>query len=373
MAETVRAETGPGPMGRIVAVANLKGGSGKSTLAVNLACLAARDHAPVLLVDADPQGTAAAWLDPGELPEGLGVETLPITDDPATWAGRLFSAAHAHARIVIDLPPQLGPGIEAALGLVDALVIPVTPSAIDLRATAKTLRRLKVTQRARGGRPVCLLVPNRVDQRTAAGRAIQQALRDLDFNVAPPVGQRASHAMAFAARQWIGAHSPGSPALREMAAVAAELEALLDAAPANDYTPESDYCLTEAQLISSEELVATHALRPKHEDNAAARRRAADAASLPNGFAHARTVETSAAATEDAAQSLQVGWLARLIARVRCLSRPHTGRAPAHRPSEIRNAEPGARTAAARPSATETAAQAEAPTPSAAVVAQRTA
>ena len=326
MTGPVRAEPGPGPMGRIVAVANLKGGTGKSTLAVNLACLAARGHAPVLLVDADPQGTAAAWLDPGELPDGLDVAALPVTDDPSAWADRLFAAAHAHARIVIDMPPQLGPGIEAALGLVDALVIPVTPSAIDLRATAKTLRRLKDVQRARDGRPACLLVPNRVDQRTAVGRAIQQALRDLDFNVAPPIGQRASHAMAFAARQWIGAHAPGSPALREMAAVAARLEALLEAAPANDYNVSSEYRLGEDELISSDDLVVTEAFRPTDEDQAAvARRRAVDAAPLPACLAHAGTFEASAAATKDAARAPRVGWLASLFASVRLLGRPHTG------------------------------------------------
>ena len=325
MAEIVRGEPGPGSMGRIVAVANLKGGTGKSTLAVNLACLAARGHPPVLLVDADPQGTAAAWLDPGELPEGLDVESLPVTDDPAAWADRLYAAVHGYARIVIDLPPQLGPGIEAALGLVDALVIPVTPSAIDLRATAKTLRRLKAVQRARDGRPACLLVPNRVDQRTAVGRAIQQALRDLDFDVAPPVAQRASHATAFAARQWIGSHAPGSPALREMAAVSARLEALLEAVPANDYNVSSEYRLSEDELISSNDLVVTEACRPMDEDPAAARRRAVDAAPLPGGLAHAGTVEAGRAATVDAAQGHRVGWLASFFASVRFLGRPHSG------------------------------------------------
>jgi chromosome partitioning protein len=326
MDETVQAEPGAESTGRIVAVANLKGGTGKSTLAVNLACLAARGHPPVLLVDADPQGTAAAWLDPGELPEGLAVESLPVTVDPSVWADRLFAAAHRYARIVIDLPPQLGPGIEAALGLVDALVIPVTPSAIDLRATAKTLRRLKAAQRARDGRPACLLVPNRVDQRTAVGRAIQQALRDLDFDVAPPISQRASHAMAFAARQWIGAHAPASPALREMAAVAAKLEALLEATPANDYCVSSDYRLSEDELISRDDLVVAAAVRPTDEEHAAAaRRREVDAAPLPGGIALAGAVEASAAATGGAAHSRRVGWLASLFASVRLLGRPHTG------------------------------------------------
>ncbi len=328
MAEPVRAEPGSGAMGRLVAIANLKGGTGKSTLAVNLACFAARGHPPVLLVDADPQGTAAAWLDAGELPDGLAVESLCVADDPAAWADRLFAAAHGHARVVIDLPPQLGPQIDAALGLVDALVIPVTPSAIDLRATAKTLRRLKAVQRAREGRPVCLLVPNRVDQRTAVGRAIQQALRDLDFDVAPPIAQRASHAMAFAARQWIGAHAPGSPASREMAAVAAKLEALLGAAPANDYTVSSDYRLGEDELVSSDDLAvaAAAAVRPTDEPHVAtAGTEAVDAAPLTGALVHRGKCAASSATTTDAVRGRRAGWFSSLFAGVRLLGRPHTG------------------------------------------------
>ncbi len=226
-------------MGWIIAVTNLKGGTGKSTLAVNLACLAATSGQRTLLVDADPQGTAAAWLDGGDgsRPEALAVEAMPLAGDPDAWADHVFALAARYARTVIDMPPQLDPGTAAAFYLADAVVIPVTPSAIDLRATAKTLQRVHRVQRSRGRRPACLLVPNRVDQRTAMGRTLQGALRDLDVQVAPPISQRSGHTTAFAARRWIGAHAPGTPAFREMAAVAADLDKLLAACPANDYQP----------------------------------------------------------------------------------------------------------------------------------------
>ena len=54
---------------RIIAVGNLKGGTGKSTVAVNLACRLA-ERQSVTLIDADPQGTAAAWLQAGRA-EGM--------------------------------------------------------------------------------------------------------------------------------------------------------------------------------------------------------------------------------------------------------------------------------------------------------------
>ena len=64
-------------MGKIIAVGNLKGGTGKSTIAVNLACRLAETERSVLLIDADPQGTAAAWLRNGP-PPGLSLVSLPV-------------------------------------------------------------------------------------------------------------------------------------------------------------------------------------------------------------------------------------------------------------------------------------------------------
>ena len=52
-------------MPKVVAVLNQKGGSGKTTIATNLACALQADGDSVLLVDADPQGSARG-LERGE-------------------------------------------------------------------------------------------------------------------------------------------------------------------------------------------------------------------------------------------------------------------------------------------------------------------
>lgn len=201
----------------IIALANLKGGVGKSTLAVNLAGVFAPN---VALIDADPQATATAWGETGKLP--FTVTEAPLTGDNVTpWLKKALALAEESGTLIIDLPPMLGDATAAALAICDLAVIPVSPSGADLRATNRALDLIRDARDARAGpKPRALLVPSKVDRRTAAGAEIEAVLHDYGEPVGPSVSQRIAHADAFTAGEWIGTYAPGSAAHTEIKTLA---------------------------------------------------------------------------------------------------------------------------------------------------------
>ena len=204
-------------LGSIIAVANLKGGVGKSTIAVNLACELAVNQT-VVVVDADAQETATAWASHGKL--GVAVEPMPLDSglDAASWVEGVLNIEADH--IVIDCPPHVGPATYAAVGIADIVLVPVTPSGADLVAASPALDLLsEVKQARRDGGPLCMLVPTKVDRRTAAGREIEAALAQFDQPVAPSIGQRTAFVDSFGAGVWIGRFAPRSPAREEIHAL----------------------------------------------------------------------------------------------------------------------------------------------------------
>src|SRR5512135_2060848 len=84
-----------------ISVVNVKGGVGKTTTAVYLAALLA-DTGPVLLVDADPQATAAEWLEETPL---AGVQVVEAPSE--RLVARAVELA-GPATVLIDTPPGGG-------------------------------------------------------------------------------------------------------------------------------------------------------------------------------------------------------------------------------------------------------------------------
>lgn len=204
----------------VVAIGGLKGGVGKSSLAVNVASALVRKRRTILL-DLDDQGTATAWAEAGRLP--VAVRSVPTEDvDVREVVQAVVAATREADLVVLDLPPRSSAVLSAVLALADLLVVPVTPSGADLAATGKVLELLRQARKLHGAnRPRCLLVPSRVDRRTAAGKEIEGVLHELGEPVGPAIGQRSAVADAFGAGAWIGQFAPRSPAHDEVEVLAA--------------------------------------------------------------------------------------------------------------------------------------------------------
>jgi chromosome partitioning protein len=112
----------------------LKGGVGKTTMAVYLAAVAARGRRAVTVVDADPQGSAAIWL------EGWPLDGVEVLEAPSE---RLLRKALGHdddgSVLIVDTPPAHERLTSAALAQADVVVVPTRIGGVEGARLTSTL------------------------------------------------------------------------------------------------------------------------------------------------------------------------------------------------------------------------------------------
>ncbi len=123
---------------KILSIVNGKGGVGKTTTAVNLAALLAEDGKHrVLLVDTDPQGSAALWVKRGD---GMGL-TLATETNPELL--KRLREIKDFDIVVVDSPPRLDSvGLRLVAEASDYVVMPTPPAPLDMAALIDTIRTI---------------------------------------------------------------------------------------------------------------------------------------------------------------------------------------------------------------------------------------
>lgn len=113
----------------IIVVAALKGGVGKTTTAVYLSAVAAASRRPTTLVDADPQASAADWL---ELGEDEVLERITLVEAPTDrLLLKTLDRIDDDEVALVDTPPGHERLLAKAIERASAVVIPTRVGGVE--------------------------------------------------------------------------------------------------------------------------------------------------------------------------------------------------------------------------------------------------
>lgn len=203
----------------IYSVMNQKGGVGKTTLGLAIAACLARAGARVLLVDADPQGSALDWAAAREGEPLFSVVGFPR----ASIHKEIGQIGQGYDHIVIDGPPRVTDLARSAIMASDCVVIPVQPSPYDIWAADEVVKLIEEA-RVYKDNLKSVFVVNRKITNTAIGRDVADALAAYPVHVLQSaVTQRVIFAESAAQGQAVFEIDPTGPAAAEIEAVVAEL------------------------------------------------------------------------------------------------------------------------------------------------------
>jgi chromosome partitioning protein len=191
-----------------IALISQKGGVGKTTLAIHLATAFEAEGRQTLLVDLDPQTSAAEWKDArqAERPHVIAV--------PPSRLGKTLEAARENGAevMVLDTAPHSeGTALDAARAA-DLILVPCQPSIMDLRAMRKTADLLNYLKK-----PTYAVLNEVAAQGTVADEAARAITAQFGMPVCPiRLGQRVAFNRCLLAGQTAAEYEPGGKAAQEV-------------------------------------------------------------------------------------------------------------------------------------------------------------
>ncbi len=194
-----------------IALISQKGGVGKTTLAIHLATAFEAHGRQTLLVDLDPQTSAAEWKDArrAERPYVMAV--------PPSRLGKTLETAREHQAevVVLDTAPHSeGTALDAARAA-DLILVPCQPSIMDLRAMRKTADLLNYLKK-----PTYAVLNEVAPQGTVADEAGRAITAQFGMPMCPiRLGQRVAFNRGLLTGQTAQEYEPGGKAAQEIEAL----------------------------------------------------------------------------------------------------------------------------------------------------------
>jgi chromosome partitioning protein len=170
-------------MQRIV-VLNPKGGSGKTTIAINLAShFALRGERPVLM-DFDPQGSSAHWVDKRQKTQARIHLIKAFERDPRVTRTFQLRIPEGTGRVIVDTPAAVeAQEMPELTRSADKILVPVLPSDIDIHACSRCVQNLLLVAKVRRNDNRLGIIANRVRVNTLIYGALSRFLGTLGIPI----------------------------------------------------------------------------------------------------------------------------------------------------------------------------------------------
>ncbi len=205
-----------------ISIQNQKGGVGKTTLAIHISHALALKGARVLLVDADPQGSARDWAAARSDKPPFSVIGL----DRPTLHRDLPPLAKDYDHVVIDGPPRVSELARSAIIASDLVVVPIQPSPYDVWAADEVIKLIREASVFKENLKSVFVINRRIVN-TAIGRDVGNALAEYLIPVLKTViSQRVSFAESAAIGGTVLDTDPNGAAAKEILALTEEILSL---------------------------------------------------------------------------------------------------------------------------------------------------
>jgi len=189
------------------AIISQKGGAGKTTLTLNLAIAAEQRGLAALVVDIDPQASAAQWSDYRD------DDSPVIISSQASRLDNILETAKENEAdlVIIDTAPHSDNAALSAARVADLVLIPCRPSVLDLRAISQSVDIASLANKQ------AIVVINAAPPRGGLSDEARDVIAQYDVMVAPvTIAHRAAFYHSLTGGQTVSEYEPEGKAAQEI-------------------------------------------------------------------------------------------------------------------------------------------------------------